>query len=448
MKRKLAIALGAAFSLSVASTVLAAPANLFAVIPSNHWSYSAISQLAQAGLVEGFGGSAYREDVVLTRVEMAAIVAKAIAKADKAGDSEKAVIQKLQVEFSPELNMSNQGGTDAKTESRLATLEKNKPAVKFSGDTRIRYQTNWNQAAKNTDTKNNSRIEHRIRVNLASDINEKVSLLARVAATNRSNVQGVVDSKETSSNNSVNFDRIELQWRNDSTVYAAGRMLPALGQGLLWDSVSLDGFMATHKHNNIQYLVGFGDLAAYKATAETINAFFGTVKVQTGPSTNVTLTRIDTMTNDHKVDKLTPYNLEQTALGFTTKTGEFTITGEYVKNSDDKLPSDAQDHGFWTRLLWKGIDNSKPGSFGVSFDYLAIGNYAVDSTSNPSNLVISSGNGWGKDGAKGYGFGVQYVVAKNANVEARYYNLKPYDQGKSIFSSYKPSYHLIGNLRF
>ncbi|GBG55881.1 hypothetical protein SPFL3102_02820 [Sporomusaceae bacterium FL31] len=446
MKKKFAIVLGTAFSLSVAGTVLAAPANLFAVIPSNHWSYSAVGQLAQAGLVEGFGGSAYRGDVILTRVEMAAIVAKAIAKADKAGSQEQAVIQKLQAEFSPELNMS-MGGTDTTTENRLTALEKSKPAVKFSGDSRIRYQTNWNQAAKNTDTKNNNRIEHRLRMNLVSDLNEDMSLLARIAATNRSNVRAVNGSTETSTNNTVSFDRMEIQWRNKSTVYSAGRMLPGLGQGLLWDSVSLDGAMATYKYDNIQYLAGFGDLAAYTGSGKTTNAFFGTVKVQTGPSANVTLTRIDTMTNSVDIDGLA-YNLEQTSLGFTTRSGEFTMTGEYVKNSDSKLPVGAQDHGYWTRLLWKGIDNSKPGTFGVSFDYLEMGNYAVDSTSNPSNLVISSGNGWGKDGAKGYGFGAQYVVAKNANLEARYYNLKPYDQGKSGFSSYKPSYHLIGNFKF
>ncbi len=149
------------------------------------------------------------------------------------------------------------------------------------------------------------------------------------------------------------------------------------------------------------------------------------------------------MTND-----VANYNLEQTAIGFTTKTGDFTVTGEYVKNSDNKLNAEAQDHGYWGRLLWKGIDNSKPGTFGISLDYLSLGNYAVDSTNNPSTLVVSGGNGLGGDGAKGYGFGAQYVFAKNANVEARYYNLKPYDQGKSTFSSYKDSYHLIGNFKF
>ncbi|MCC5468034.1 hypothetical protein LMF89_22110 [Pelosinus sp. Bkl1] len=65
-------------------------------------------------------------------------------------------------------------------------------------------------------------------------------------------------------------------------------------------------------------------------------------------------------------------------------------------------------------------------------------------------MVVNGGNNNGLgnygDGAKGYGLGVQYVFAKNANMEAKYYNLKPYDN--TAFSKYKPSYHLITNFKF
>ena len=442
MKKKIALALGAVFSMSVAGTVLAAPANLFAVVPKHHWSYSAVGQLAKAGIVEGFGGSIYREDVMLTRVEMAAIVAKAIAKADKAGSEEQAVIKKLQAEFAPELNM---GSTD-NTEQRLTKLEKGKSSVKISGDARLRYQSNWNQNAKNTDSKNTTRMEQRVRVNLTSEMAGNISFLGRVAATNRSNVRDVNANVKTSKNNTVSFDRAEFQWKNKETTVSAGRILPALGQGLLWDYNSIDGAIAAYNFGNAQLLAGYGDLAAYTASGKTTNAFLANFKVNVGPTSNITVAHLNTMTN-----AIADYNLEQTAVGFTTKTGEFTVTGEYVKNSDSKLPAGAQDHGYWGRLLWKGIDNSNPGTFGISFDYLALGNYAVDSYNNPGTLVVSGGNsitGLGGDGAKGYGFGAQYVFAKNANVEARYYNLKPYDQGKSSFSSYKDSYHLIGNFKF
>lgn len=446
MKKKIALAIGAIFSMNVAGTVLAAPANLFAVVPEHHWSYSAVGQLAKAGIVEGFGGSVYREDVMLTRVEMAAIVAKAIAKADKAGSEEQAVIKKLQAEFAPELNM---GSTD-NTEQRLAKLEKGKSSVKISGDARLRYQSNWNQSAKSTHEKNATRMEQRVRLNMSAEVAENITLLSRVAATNRSNVRKADAQSKSSTNNTVRFDRAEFQWNNKEMTVAAGRILPALGQGLLWDYNSVDGAMATYNLGNAQLSAGYGDLAAYTESGSTTNAFLANLKVNVGPSTNITVGHLNTMSNNilDSKDKKIQYDLEQTAIGFTTKTGDFTVTGEYVKNSDSKLPAEAQDHGYWGRLLWKGIDNSKPGTFGISFDYLSLGNYAVDSTNNPSTLVISGGNGLGGDGAKGYGFGAQYVFAKNANVEARYYNLKPYDQGKSTFSSYKDSYHLIGNFKF
>ena len=446
MKKKIALAIGAVFSMSVAGTVLAAPANLFAVVPEHHWSYSAVGQLAKAGIVEGFGGSVYREDVMLTRVEMVAIVAKAIAKADKAGSEEQAVIKKLQAEFAPELNM---GSTD-NTEQRLAKLEKGKSSVKISGDARLRYQSNWNQSATNKHEKNATRMEQRVRLNMSAEVAENITLLSRVAATNRSNVRKADAQSKSSTNNTVRFDRAEFQWNNKEMTVAAGRILPALGQGLLWDYNSVDGAVATYNFGNAQLSAGYGDLAAYTESGSTTNAFLANLKVNVGPSTNITVGHLNTMSNNilDSKDKKIQYDLEQTAIGFTTKTGDFTVTGEYVKNSDSKLPAEAQDHGYWGRLLWKGIDNSKPGTFGISFDYLSLGNYAVDSTNNPSTLVLSGGNGLGGDGAKGYGFGAQYVFAKNANVEARYYNLKPYDQGKSTFSSYKDSYHLIGNFKF
>lgn len=441
MKKKIALALGAAFSMSVAGTVLGAPANLFAVVPEHHWTYSAVGQLAKAGIVEGFGGSSYREDVMLTRVEMAAIVAKAIAKADKAGSEEQAVIKKLQAEFAPELNM---GSTD-NTEQRLAKLEKGKSSVKISGDARLRYQSNWNQSATDKSSKTPTRMEERVRLNVSSEVTENITLLGRLTATNISNKRGVNKAVKTSETKSLTFDRAEFQWKNKETAVSAGRILPSLGQGLLWDYNSVDGVMATYNFDKVQLSAGYGDLAAYTYTDNnsTRNAFLANVKIQAGTAANVTIAHLNTMTND-----VANYNLEQTAIGFTTKTGDFTVTGEYVKNSDSKLPAEAQDHGYWGRLLWKGIDNSKPGTFGISFDYLSLGNYAVDSTNNPSTLVVSGGNGIGGNGAKGYGFGAQYVFAKNANVEARYYNLKPYDQKQAGFSSYKDSFHLIGNFKF
>ncbi|MCC5468033.1 putative porin [Pelosinus baikalensis] len=346
MNKKIAFTLGTVFSLSVASTVLAAPANLFAVIPEHHWSYSAIGDLAKAGLVNGFGGGTYHEDVILTRCEMAAIVAKAMAKSDKADAAGKATIEKLKAEFSPELNMTM--GNDTKVDSRLEKLEKNKSTIKMTGDARIRYQTNWNQGAKNTDNKNTTRMQERVRLNLTSDIAENLTLFGRLNATNDSNKYGLVsDTSKASKSGNPTFDRAELQWKNKQMTYSFGRFLPSLGQGIIWDYNSIDGAMATYDFGGVQFSSGYGDLAAYTASGKTTNAFIANLKVNVAQNANITIGHLNAMTNAVAGG----YNFEQTAYGFNAKTGDFTVNGEYVKNDDNKLPTNAQDHGYWGRVL-------------------------------------------------------------------------------------------------
>ena len=447
MRKKMIAALCAVFSLSMAGTVLATPANLFAVVPEKHWTYSAIGELAEAGLVEGFGGGAYKENVILTRCEMAAIVAKAMAKAADADTAAQATLAKLKAEFAPEFSLNTTAASSETNniDKRLDKLEKNTPPVKItSGDVRIRYQTNWDQKAKNTASTADTRMQERVRINVAADVADNLKFNSRIAATHTINKRALPgDTGKASSYVNPFFDRAELLWTNKRTTLELGRMIPTMGQGLIWDGNSIDGAYATYDFGNVQLSAGYGDLSAYTLSAATTNAALANVNVKVGPNTSLTVAHLDTLTNS-----VAGYTFNQTAYGFKTKTGDFTVSGEYVENNDDKLPANAQKHGYWGRLQWKGIDNSKPGSFGVNFDYLSLGNYAVDSANNPGTLIVSGGNGIGGAGAKGYGLGVQYVYAKNANVEARYYNLKPYDANTAGFSEYKPSYHLVTNIKF
>lgn len=436
-------ALGILISASMSGTVLAEPAGLFSVMPANHWSYAAVSQLAKNGLVEGFGGSVYRDDVILTRCEMAAITAKAMAKADKATPEEKVIIDNLAKEFAAELDI-NRTDNSRKVEQRLDKLEKGKPSIKLSGDARIRYQTNWNQGAKDKDNSSTTRLQQRVRLNFSSEIADHLTILGRLNATNESNKRVVANSYKTSKTNSPTFDRAELLWKNRQATTSFGRFIPSLGQGMIWDYNSIDGFFTTYDFGQGQVSAGYGDLSAYTGSGFTTNAFLANLRVKVAPNANLTIGHLNTMTTN---DPYSAY-FNQTAYGFQAKSGEMTITGEYIKNSDGELPAGAQDHGYWGRVLWKGINNNKPGTYGISLDYLHLGNYAVNSYWNPGLMVVSGGNGSGKDGAKGYGLGFQYVFVKNANFEARYYNLKPYDSNEADFSKYKPSYHLITNYRF
>ncbi|MBQ8699143.1 MAG: S-layer homology domain-containing protein, partial [Schwartzia sp.] len=121
----LALALGAA----VPSGASAASANPFEDVPSHHWAYDAVAQLAADGVIEGYGDGSYRGDQEITRYEMAQMVARAMAKNPSGAD--KALVDKLAAEFSDELN--NLG-------VRVSALEKKVDNVKWGGRVRYRYK--------------------------------------------------------------------------------------------------------------------------------------------------------------------------------------------------------------------------------------------------------------------------------------------------------------------
>ena len=97
--RRYGAALRAAIACAVfAGVPLRAPATPFADVPANHWAYAAIQSLAADGLIDGYPDGAFKGDRPLTRYEMAAIVARVIAKieAGGAGTASKTDLDNLQ----------------------------------------------------------------------------------------------------------------------------------------------------------------------------------------------------------------------------------------------------------------------------------------------------------------------------------------------------------------
>ena len=118
MKKTLVLAM--AMALGVTASAYAA--NPFSDVPAGHWAYDSISKLAAAGVIEGYGDATFGGDKLMTRYEMAQIVAKAMAKG--------ADVDKLAAEFADELD--NLG-------VRVANLEKKADNVKVTGEVRFRY---------------------------------------------------------------------------------------------------------------------------------------------------------------------------------------------------------------------------------------------------------------------------------------------------------------------
>jgi len=112
------------------ASMASAATSSFSDVPSNHWAYSAVNQLAKAGIIDGYGNGTFNGDKTMTRYEMAQIVANAITKANKANPEQKALINKLSNEFSDELKALG---------VRVATLENNANNFHYFGIFGNRY---------------------------------------------------------------------------------------------------------------------------------------------------------------------------------------------------------------------------------------------------------------------------------------------------------------------
>ena len=120
MKKSLVLAM--AMALGVTASAYAA--NPFSDVPAGHWAYDSVAELAAAGVVDGYTDGTFGGDKLMTRYEMAQIVAKAMAKG--------ANVDKLAAEFADELDTLG---------VRVANLEKKADNVKITGQIRARYQS-------------------------------------------------------------------------------------------------------------------------------------------------------------------------------------------------------------------------------------------------------------------------------------------------------------------
>lgn len=133
--KKTAFLLVFVLTLGIAGTAFAAE-ELFSDVPASHWSYSAVTNLSKAGLIDGYSDGTFRGQKIVSRYEMAIIIARIMTKLDKADDSQKAVVAKLAKEFASELKSIN-ANTSA-LEPRLAAVEQ-KTHVWFGGESRFRF---------------------------------------------------------------------------------------------------------------------------------------------------------------------------------------------------------------------------------------------------------------------------------------------------------------------
>ncbi|VBB05156.1 Hypothetical protein LUCI_0363 [Lucifera butyrica] len=244
MKKKMAAGLILILLFSM-STSLAA-VNPFADVSPDDWAYGAVKQLAQAGLIDGYGDGTFRGNKPVTRYEMAQLIARAMYRSDKANAEEKAMLDRLSVEYKDELESLG---------VRLENVERNTAGVnglKFS---------NWIQSENVYGNSGSPLHEYdwEYRFTVEKQVTDKVHTLYQIRTytgldSQRHNDQsqrGAVETRQA---------WISYQPAADTTM--------AFGKQVLWDGFLMDDFFrgATintklGKNSNLFAAAGWYDLS-------------------------------------------------------------------------------------------------------------------------------------------------------------------------------------------
>ena len=196
MKKSLVLAM--AMALGVTASAYAA--NPFSDVPAGHWAYDSINKLAAAGVIEGYGDSTFGGDKLMTRYEMAQIVAKAMAKG--------ANVDKLAAEFADELD--NLG-------VRVANLEKKADNVKITGTIKASYAS-YDGVKLGEGNKTNHQGRLRSDLWVKGDINDDWTYSAMFR-----NQQFFTNDKGNSGEEDVAFQRAYVNGRVGGLAVQAGR---------------------------------------------------------------------------------------------------------------------------------------------------------------------------------------------------------------------------------
>ena len=417
MKKTLVSALTTALVVGAASTTFAAT-NPFQDVPSDHWAYDAVAQLANDGVIEGYGDGNFKGDKQITRYEMAQMVAKAMAKQNVSGN-DKALLDKLSAEFADELN--NLG-------VRVSNLEKNADKVKWNGEARYTYTSQREEnVAGSKDRANDNELLFRLEP--SAEVNDNWHVNARLDAS--------TDLKRDNTKSDVSLKRIWADGQYGNTNIKLGKLPMQLDKDLLFDDEISGASLSTGKDLKLTLQAGRYDL-----TGSTNNAAVKAAGVDaaTGADINDTAS-MQSVGLQYGKDKLSLgaayHNLESDNFKNMAnyRNGEASdkaqiwsanaryafdknvaLAGTYAENAK----ADNYKKAGSVELDYKGAQDANKGTWGAYAAYRHLGqNVAFDP---------SYDGAWA--GTKGWEVGTNYTLAKNTVATLKYFNGEKIGDGK------------------
>ena len=389
MKKSLVLAM--AMALGVTASAYAA--NPFSDVPAGHWAYDSINKLAAAGVIEGYGDSTFGGDKLMTRYEMAQIVAKAMAKG--------ANVDKLAAEFADELD--NLG-------VRVANLEKKADNVKVTGEARYLYE----------DSSNDGNIDNslRSRIWVNGQINDDWSYTGML--------QNTQDLHDNVGNENTAFQRAYVEGKLGGLNVTAGRYNAFFANGNVYDTradgvevsygskIQLKGFAGKGTDatwtdaKNEDHDTSFGNYAGVELTGD-----FNKLGLTAGYVNFKDMFEDAKYEDDKGLDNAIWY-----VGGSYDFDGNVAVSGMYLKGDASYKDNDVKGVGSdgWTAgLTYKGAEASEAGSWGLFANYYDQGGMTYVAHTTDANTFDN-------EGFKGWGVGTNYAFAKGIVGTVAYYD--------------------------
>ena len=429
MKKSLVLAM--AMALGVTASAYAA--NPFSDVPAGHWAYDSISKLAAAGVIDGYGDGTFGGDKLMTRYEMAQIVARAMAKG--------ANVDKLAAEFADELDSLG---------VRVANLEKKADNVKITGELRFRYVDQDGAMFKDSGDRESLVVGNAS--NHVADLRSRIWINGMINDdwTYTGMLQNTQDLSDNAGNEDTKFQRAYVDGKLGGMAVRAGRYNLVIADGNIYDTradglelsygnkLKLKGFAgkATDDITVVPYMTINGD-NTFAADITNGGKYWGLAvegELAKGLKATAGYTQFKDMgtgfAESHGGDfgKTDIDNgIWHAGLGYDM--GHFNLSAMYLKGdlSADKL-NDRQDgeinkaidqylddDGFVIGLSYKGAKAEDAGSWGAWAKY-------YDQGAQTYVAHTTDANTFGMTGFKGFGVGANYTIAKNIVANVAYYN--------------------------
>ena len=388
MKKSLVLAM--AMALGVTASAYAA--NPFSDVPAGHWAYDSINKLAAAGVIEGYGDTTFGGDKLMTRYEMAQIVAKAMAKG--------ANVDKLAAEFADELD--NLG-------VRVANLEKKADNVKITGTIKASYASyDGDKLGEGNTTNHQGRLRSDIWV--TGQVNDDWTYTAMFRGQ-----EFFTNDKANKGEEDINFQRAYVNGKLGGLAVQAGRYNKTdITGGNIHDN-RMDGVQVSYG-KDVKMTAGYGKATGVEALANENKDFaYAELAAKLGAvDANAAYYRFDNVAKTADDDKIWTVGL-----GFDLAK-DLKLSGNYIKSDYDKAGVD--DDGYVATLAYKGAKAAQAGSWGLSATYYDQG---------MGTFVAHTMDGvYFDEGFKGYSVSANYALAKNIVAGVTYYDLETKEAGK------------------